>query len=68
MATRKAAAPHTRPESMAPTTAATGDLAEYEVDGPGGAYTVLLNAADAKAWGAKAVTTPQNRAVSPQNK
>jgi hypothetical protein len=53
---------------MAPTTAATGDLAEYEVDGPGGAYTVLLNAADAKAWGAKAVTTPQNRAVSPQNK
>ena len=66
MTTRKSAATHTTPSP--PTTAATGDLAEYEVTSPdGGTYTVLLNESDAKASGAKRYT-PTNKAQTPQNK
>lgn len=50
------------------TTVVTGELAEYEVDGPSGPITLLLTEADAKAAGAKAVPRPANKAITPQTK
>ena len=55
---------HTTEEIVQPASRqASGDLAEYEIDG----VTYLLSEADAKSRGAKAVA-PRNKAVTPNNK
>lgn len=69
MATRKVPEAHTVSEVLPPTTAATGDLTEYEVTGPAGSFTALLNQQDAEQYGdrAKAVR-PANKAQAPSDK
>jgi hypothetical protein len=54
---------HTTEEVVKPSRVATGDLAEYVIDG----RTYLLSEADAKARGAKR-HQPRNKAVTPDNK
>ena len=63
---KRVVSPESRPITTPPPTqlADAGTLAEYEIDG----NTFLLSAADAKARGAKAVSRPENKAVTPDNK
>lgn len=55
---------HTTPPPAEPKRLADNDLGEYEVDGA----TFMLSAAEAQKRGAKAVSRPANKAVTPQNK
>lgn len=55
---------HTTPPPPEPRTVADDTLGEYELNGA----TYLLSAAEAAKRGAKAVTRPANKAITPQNK